>query len=73
MSYSDSILTPPSSSEDSPQAVYYVASPNSNSFQGPESYIQGNQVYAPQIGYNIVPKNEILADTGIPMDIQSKN
>lgn len=32
-----SMMTPPSSNEDSPP-VYFVASPSSTSFQGPEAY-----------------------------------
>lgn len=36
MSYT-TMLTPPSSNEDSPP-VYFVASPSSSSFQGPEGY-----------------------------------
>ncbi|KAG5891588.1 hypothetical protein JTB14_022253 [Gonioctena quinquepunctata] len=39
MSSYPNILTPPSSSEDSPQPVYFVASPTSNSFQDPDGYI----------------------------------
>ncbi|KAJ8931774.1 hypothetical protein NQ314_015306 [Rhamnusium bicolor] len=39
MSSYPNILTPPSSSEDSPQPVYFVASPNSSSFHAPENYI----------------------------------
>lgn len=73
-SYPD-MLTPPSSSEDSPQGVFYVASPNSNSFQGPESYTHESQVYAPQpqIGYDIAPKNEVVAEPTMLMDVQSKH
>lgn len=37
MSSYTTMLTPPSSSEDSPP-VYFVASPSSTSFQGPEGY-----------------------------------
>lgn len=66
-----SMLTPPSSSEDSPQPVYYVASPNATSFQGPETYGQASQIYAPQIDYSLVAKDSIM-DTSMLVDLPSK-
>ncbi|KAJ8984884.1 hypothetical protein NQ317_002724 [Molorchus minor] len=57
-SYS-TIPTPPSSNEDSPQPVYFVASPTSSSFHAPDDYEMA------QVPYHLVPRTPSLVDPNI--------
>ncbi|CAH1173836.1 unnamed protein product [Phaedon cochleariae] len=58
------ILTPPSSSEDSPQPVYFVASPNSISFQGPETYLSRDPTFS-------IPQSNAVINPHVLMDVQA--
>ncbi|KAJ8958306.1 hypothetical protein NQ318_017452 [Aromia moschata] len=60
------VLTPPSSNEDSPQPVYFVASPNSSSFHAPEDYDTS------QIPFNIIPQSQSLVDPNTLLNSLSK-
>lgn len=61
------MLTPPSSNEDSPP-IYFVASPSSTSFQGPENYDQVMEYTQ----LDIRP-NAFMDPTGMEIEHPSKN
>ncbi|XP_074038892.1 nuclear factor NF-kappa-B family member relish isoform X2 [Leptinotarsa decemlineata] len=63
MSTYPNILTPPSSSEDSPQPVYFVASPTSSSFHGPEGYVSPISSFG-------IPESETVVDPYLVMEAQ---